>query len=43
MDVISLTDPRLALSGQHARISSIATQIDFNTGDFIQHLSLELP
>jgi hypothetical protein len=43
MDVVSLTDSRLALSGQHARISTIATQIDFNTGLFLQHLSLELP
>jgi hypothetical protein len=43
LDVISLTDARLGLSSQNARINSIDTTIDFEHGQWLQHLSLELP
>jgi hypothetical protein len=43
MDVVSLTDARLGLANQPARINTIETVADFEHGSFLQHLSLELP
>jgi hypothetical protein len=43
LDVITLTDPRLGLSNQPARITAITTQIDFTAGLYQQQLTLQLP
>lgn len=43
LDVISITDDRIGLASQHARIMAILTTIDFDNGEWIQHLDLELP
>src|SRR5579872_496883 len=43
MDVIAITEPRLGLANTPMRIHDIQTHIDFQSGDFIQHLLLQAP
>jgi len=43
LDVVSITDPRVGLSNQQARIDELHWHIDMNTGAHYQQLALTLP
>jgi hypothetical protein len=43
LDVIVLTDARVGLNAQHARIHAISTSIDWANGAWTQELTLRLP
>ena len=42
-DVVTITDSRVGLTNQRARINRIITSIDFSSGQWQQQLGLELP
>jgi hypothetical protein len=43
LDVVTITDARLGLSGQHARIVGLDWLIDMGSGEWLQHLHIQLP
>jgi hypothetical protein len=43
MDVITLSDARIAAANQPLRIHAIRTQIDFHSGTWLQHLTCHKP
>lgn len=43
MDVITITDSRVGLSNQSARIHAIDTEIHWHDGTWLQHLALQKP
>jgi hypothetical protein len=42
-DVVSITDARIGLSAQHARIVGIDWLVDMQSGEWLQHLHVALP
>ena len=43
LDVVTVTDARISLSGQRMRIHGIDWHIDMQTGEWLQHLHTQLP
>lgn len=43
MDVVTVTDARIGLSAQHMRIIGLDWHIDMQSGEWLQHLHVQLP